>query len=155
MAMMAGKRMVPGQAGRVGSVSRVSSKLYGHLIAASLLMALAGCSKTDTADVVAVEPQPGTQMAQAAPADSTLAGAQPAVIQGACPQVYMTDDGAVHRAYAKGGTDDPMKILYQPPSATRPAMRAECRKPHRHLVVQGRVVLGPVGQPGSSACRSA
>ncbi len=62
----------------------------------------------------------------------------------------MTDDGAVHRAYAKGGTDDPMKILYQASfgDQTRQCVQSAANLTV-NLVVQGRVVLGPVGQPGS------
>lgn len=118
-------------------------------------MALAGCSKTDTADMVAVDAGTGAQMAPAAnPAGTTLAtgvGGQPvAVIQGACPQVFISDDAAVHRVYARGATDDPMQIQYQASfgDQTRQCVQSTANLTV-NIVAQGRVVLGPVGTPGS------
>ena len=75
---------------------------------------------------------------------------QPAVIQGACPQVYLREGTAVHRAYARGAKDDPEKLLYQ---ATLSATTRQCVQSESNLTVtvmaQGRVVSGPAGASGT------
>lgn len=74
----------------------------------------------------------------------------PAVIQGACPQVYLLDGTAVHRTYAGGAKDDPTKIVYQ---ASLTDTTRQCVQNENQLVVtvvvRGRVVSGPAGGPGS------
>jgi hypothetical protein len=76
----------------------VIGKTGRRLLGVSLLAIVTGCSQTDkTTDL-------GVSSGQQA------ASQQPAVIQGACPQVYLREGTAVHRAYAKGAKDDPQKL---------------------------------------------
>ena len=110
-----------------------------RLLGISLLAIAAGCSQTDKPGEMGVASGTGQQASQ-----------QPAVIQGACPQVYLREGTAVHRAYARGAKDDPEKLLYQ---ATLSATTRQCVQSESNLTVtvmaQGRVVSGPAGASGT------
>lgn len=109
-----------------------------RLLGVTLLAIVTGCNQTDkTTDL-------GVSSGQQA------ASQQPAVIQGACPQVYLREGTAVHRTYAKGAKDDPQKLIYQ---ATLAATTRQCVQTANELKVtvlaQGRIVSGPAGNPGA------
>ena len=93
-------------------------------------MLVAGCNKTDTGGAI--------------DAGGSAAAPTPAVIQGACPQVYLLDGTANYRTYAKGAKDDPTKIVYQASLAdtTRQCVQNESQLAMT-VVVQGRVVCRP------------
>ncbi|WP_245480313.1 PilZ domain-containing protein [Neorhizobium sp. NCHU2750] len=84
-------------------------------------------------------------------ANASSAGAQPVtpVVQAYCPQVVMLEQDAVYRVYAKGGQDDPTKLLYQ---ASFGDMTRQCTANETtmtiNVVAQGRIVQGPAGTPG-------
>ncbi|TNM66768.1 PilZ domain-containing protein [Aliirhizobium smilacinae] len=84
--------------------------------------------------------------------NAASANAQPvqAVVQAYCPQVVMRDQNAVYRSYAKGGQDNPDKLLYQVSfnDSTRQCTANETTITI-NLIAQGRVVQGPAGTPGS------
>ncbi|MCD2180787.1 hypothetical protein OCK02_04815 (plasmid) [Rhizobium sp. TRM96647] len=109
-----------------------------RLLGISLLAIAAGCSQTDKPGEMGVAGGIGQQ------------ASQPSVIQGACPQVYLREGTAVHRAYARGAKDDPQKLLYQ---ATLSATTRQCVQNESNLTVtvmaQGRVVSGPAGASGA------
>lgn len=113
-------------------------KIGRRLLGISLLAVLAGCSQTDKG--AGLGASSGAQQASA----------QQPVIQGACPQVYLRDGTAVHRAYAKGAKDDPQQVRYQ---ATLAATTRQCVQTADSLKVtvmaQGRVVSGPAGSAGT------
>ncbi|HVK90533.1 MAG TPA: hypothetical protein VM468_03845 [Mycoplana sp.] len=114
----------------------------GRRLTGILLFAvISGCSQTDKSTNLGASSGEGQQQA---------ATQQTAVIQGACPQVYLRDGTAVHRAYAKGGKDDPEKVLYQ---ATLAATTRQCVQTEKSLKVtvmaQGRIVSGPAGSAGA------
>ena len=107
----------------------------------SLLAVVAGCNQTDKpADLGLSSDTAGTQ------ASATAQQTQPAVVQGSCPQVFLRDGTAVLRRYAKGGKDDPSKLLYQ---VTLADSTRQCVLNENQLVmtimVQGRIVTGPAG----------
>ena len=110
----------------------------------SLLAILAGCNQTDKPADLGVTSDPSG--VQAAAQQQT----QVAVIQGSCPQVFLRDGTAVLRRYAKGGKDDPSKLLYQ---VTLADSTRQCVLNESQLVmtvmVQGRIVVGPAGASGT------
>jgi hypothetical protein len=117
-------------------LSTVFGKNSRHLLTASLLAALAGCS-TST-------PTEGLVETTGAPAQAATP-----VVQAFCPTVVMLDQTAIYRAYAKGGQDNPDKLLYQASlaDATRQCTANETTMTI-NVVTQGRLVEGPAGAPG-------
>lgn len=109
----------------------------------SLLAAVAGCNQTDNANMGVTTDPSGVQTAHQQQTGT-------AVVQGACPQVYLRDGTAVLRRYAKGAKDDPQKLLYQ---VTLADTTRQCVLSENQLVVtvmvQGRVVEGPAGTGGT------
>ncbi|MCR6499118.1 hypothetical protein MUO32_08760 [Shinella sp. CPCC 101442] len=112
----------------------------------SLLAIVAGCNQTDkpadlgvSSDTSGTGTQPAVQQTQGA------------VVQGACPQVYLRDGTAVLRRFAKGAKDDPSKLLYQ---VTLAETTRRCVINESQLVmtvmVQGRIVVGPAGTAGGT-----
>jgi hypothetical protein len=83
-------------------------------------------------------------------AGASAAAATPAVVQAYCPQVVMLEQNAVYQVYAKGGQDDPSKLLYQASfnDVTRQCTANETTMTI-NVVAQGRIVQGPAGTPGS------
>jgi hypothetical protein len=112
-------------------IGKVSSRVLGI----SLLLIAAGCNKTDTGGAI--------------DAGGSAVAPTPAVIQGACPQVFLLDGTAVHTSYA-GAKGDPSKLVYQ---ATLADTTRQCVQNEAQLmvtvVVQGRVVSGPAGSAGT------
>jgi hypothetical protein len=80
------------------------------------------------------------------------ANAQPvqAVVQAFCPPIVMLEQNAFYRTYARGGQDDPQKLVYQASlaDATRQCTANETTMTI-NVVAQGRIVQGPAGTPGS------
>lgn len=113
----------------------MSAKMFRRLLAMSLLLAAAGCNKTQTGGAIE--------------AGGNANAPTPAVVQAACPPVTLRDGTASYRTYAKGGKDDPSKVVYQASLAdtTRQCVQtADALKVT--VVAQGRVVAGPAGGPG-------
>lgn len=115
----------------VGTVAR-------SLLSVSFLAVLAGCNSSS----------PTSGLTEAAPAAEAQVAAAP-VVQAFCPPVVMREEGAVHRAYARGGQDNPEKLMYQASlaEATRQCTANETTMTI-NVVAQGRVVAGPVATPG-------
>ena len=130
--------------GHLKSACRGETHVIGtigrRLLGISLLAVVAGCSQTEKSADLGVSSGEKQQ----------AASQQPAVIQGACPQVFLREGTAIHRAYAKGAKDDPQKVLYQ---ATLAATTRQCVQTADSLkitvMVQGRIVSGPAGSPGA------
>ncbi|PTM98509.1 hypothetical protein [Mycoplana dimorpha] len=118
-------------------IVKTSRRITGIL----LFTLIAGCSQTDKSADLGASSGQGQQQA---------ATQQSAVIQGACPQVYLREGTAIHRAYAKGAKDDPSKVLYQ---ATLAATTRQCVQTENSLKVtvmaQGRIAAGPAGSAGT------
>lgn len=114
----------------------MSARVLIGFAAVSAAVLLSGCTKTDTATALTPE------VSAAAPV--------PAVIQGACPQVFLREGTAVYRTFAKGAKDDPTKIVYQ---ASLADTTRQCVQNETSIIVtvvaQGRVVAGPAGGAGS------
>ena len=109
------------------------------LLGLALLATVAGCSQTDKPGELGMT---GIQNQQAA--------AQPAVMQGACPQIFLRDGTAVYTSYAKGGDKDPQKVNFQ---ATLAATTRQCVQTESELritvMAQGRIASGPTGSAGT------
>jgi hypothetical protein len=99
---------------------------------------LAGCNSSS----------PGFGLGSAPAADAQAA--TPAVVQAYCPPVVMLEQNAFYRSYARGGQDDPQKLIYQASLAdgTRQCTANEATMTI-NVVAQGRIVEGPVGMGGS------
>jgi len=111
----------------------VFGKISHGLVTVSLLTALAGCNSSSPAGGIAPTAQAET----------------PAVVQAYCPQVVLREQTAIRQEYARGGQDDPQKLVYQASlaDATRQCTANETTMTI-NVVVQGRLVDGPVGAPG-------
>jgi hypothetical protein len=126
----------------------VSGKV--RLLSSLAALALAaGCSSTDMSSTFNFNTK---QEADTATDTST----KPVVVQGACPFVFLREGTAIYRQYAKGakkdpsGLGDPEKLVMQ---ATLSQTTRQCFQTDQGLrvtvVVHGRLVLGPAGQPGA------
>jgi hypothetical protein len=71
-------------------------------------------------------------------------------LTGYCPRVQLREGTAYFTTYAKGGEDDPAKIVYQTSisDVTRSCSRANGMLTLK-VAVAGRVVPGPAGGPGT------
>ncbi len=128
----------------------MSGKIIRNLIAASVLAILAGCNSSDTGGALSL----GLGNKAKTAADP----AQPVVVQGACPQLFLREGTAFYTLYAKGakktpdGQADPEKLRYQ---ATLSQVSRQCRQSGSDLIMTvvayGRLVSGPVGEPGTIA----
>ncbi|OHV85607.1 hypothetical protein [Ensifer sp. LCM 4579] len=113
----------------------MSANVSRHLLAMSVLLAVAGCNKTQTGGAIE--------------AGGSASAPTPAVVQAACPPVTLRDGTASYRTYAKGGKDDPTKVVYQASLADTTRQCVQSQDSLRVTVVaQGRVVAGPAGGPG-------
>lgn len=110
-------------------------KISRGLLTGSLVAVLAGCNSSSPTEGLA----------------PTAQAQQPVtpVVQAYCPQVVMLDQTAVYHAYARGGQDNPEKLLYQASlaDATRQCTANETTLTI-NVVAQGRIVQGPAGTPG-------
>jgi hypothetical protein len=119
---------------------------------------LAGCNSLgfgsgdkdkDPATQVTVAPQ--RQVEQPVPASDPVAAPTngQVYISGKCPQIVIRDEGAVYKTYAKGVKDDPQQLTYQ---ASLVQGTRQCTTDgtamNMTIVIQGRLVAGPVGGPG-------
>nr|WP_210388005.1 MULTISPECIES: hypothetical protein [unclassified Ciceribacter] len=113
-------------------------KVTRGLFVVSLVAGLSACNTsnpTSGLDVAGTQQQPA-----AAP-----------VVQGVCPSIALRDGTASFRTYAKGGKDDPSKVVYQASLAetTRACTRNDAGQLSIKVMVQGRLVAGPQGKAGS------
>ncbi len=71
-------------------------------------------------------------------------------LTGYCPRVQLREGTSFFNTYAKGGQDDPAKIVYQASIAdvTRSCSRAGGMLTMK-IAVAGRIVPGPAGGPGT------
>jgi hypothetical protein len=115
----------------------VVGKFSRGFLAISMAAFLAGCNSSSSG------------LGLTSPADASAQPAAPAVIQAYCPQVVMLEQDAYYRSYARGGQDDPQKLVYQASlaDATRQCTANETTLTI-NVVAQGRVVQGPVGTAG-------
>ncbi|MCA1489622.1 hypothetical protein [Sinorhizobium alkalisoli] len=113
----------------------MSANVSRHLLAMSVLLAVAGCNKTQTGGAIE--------------AGGSASAPTPAVVQASCPPVTLRDGTASYRTYAKGGKDDPTKVVYQASLADTTRQCVQSQDSLKVTVVaQGRVVAGPAGGPG-------
>lgn len=105
-----------------------------RLLSVSLLAVMAGCSSSSTEGLPAAAPdQPPVTP----------------VVQAFCPPVVMREETAVHQVYARGGQDNPEKLVYQASlaDATRQCTANETTITI-NVVAQGRIVAGPAVTAG-------
>lgn len=96
------------------------------------MIAVAGCQSSDN----------GGKVAQPKVLESELSAY--------CPRVMLREGTAYFNTYAKGGQDDPSKLVYQASIAdvTRSCSRADGMLT-LNVAIAGKVVPGPVGAPGN------
>ncbi|MBB4443906.1 MULTISPECIES: hypothetical protein [Rhizobium] len=141
----------------LGKVSRL-------IVSASFLALLTGCNSLgiggDSKPATPAQPNGTAQIMPLAPANpssnnpsigtgTTAQGTVAPVVQGACPQIFMRDQDAIFRTYAKGKKDDPQQIVYQ---ASFGDYTRQCTLNDTNLtmtvVAQLRLITGPAGTPG-------
>ncbi|WP_190233776.1 hypothetical protein [Rhizobium sp. R339] len=142
----------------LGKVSRL-------IVSASFVALLAGCNSLGVGGDSKTEPPPAqpngnAQIMPLAPANpssnnpsigtaTTAQGTTAPVVQGACPQIFMRDQDAIFRTYAKGKKDDPQQIALQ---ASVGDYTRQCTLNDTNLtmtiVAQLRLITGPAGGPG-------
>ncbi|RUM06719.1 hypothetical protein [Rhizobium chutanense] len=140
----------------LGKVSRL-------IVSASVLALLAGCDTIGLggdSKPAAAQPSGNAQIMPLAPANpssnnpsigtaKTAQGTTAPVVQGACPQIFMRDQDAIFRTYAKGKKDDPQQIVVQ---ASFGDYTRQCSLSDTNLtmtvVAQLRLITGPAGAPG-------
>ena len=110
----------------------------------SLLLALAGCNAGGSGldfGLGGSQAQPQAQQQQQQVA---------AVVQGICPNINLRDGTAFYRTYARGGDNDPEKVVYQASLAdtTRACVRTASDITITAMV-KGRLVAGPAGKAGT------
>ncbi|QSW95812.1 hypothetical protein [Rhizobium lentis] len=142
----------------LGKVSRL-------IVSASLAALLAGCNSLGLGGDSKPEAAPtqsngNAQIMPLAPSNpssnnpsigtaTTAQGTTAPVVQGACPQIFMRDQDAIFRTYAKGKKDDPQQIVVQASFGdyTRQCMLNETNLTMT-VVAQLRLITGPAGKPG-------
>lgn len=132
------------EASNAEGVSIVSVMVSRGVLAASLLMVLAGCNAGNPGGVLGSAADKPSATPVADPAASAAAA-----VQGFCPPITLRDGTAYHRVFAKGAKDDASKIIYQASLAdtTRSCTRSETGMTITAMV-QGRLVAGPEGKAG-------
>ncbi|MDQ6435955.1 hypothetical protein RB623_18015 [Mesorhizobium sp. LHD-90] len=113
------------------------------LILAGFMLAVAGCQSGDSGGaVLGAENKDAPPPAKEKVLESEL--------RGYCPTVTLRDGTAYFNSYAKGGQDDPAKLVYQSSIAQ---VSRSCTRSNGMLnitvAVAGRVVPGPAVKPGS------
>ncbi|MGR9244926.1 hypothetical protein [Rhizobium leguminosarum] len=141
----------------LGKVSRL-------IVSVSFLALLTGCNSLgiggDSKPATPAQPNGTAQIMPLAPANpssnnpsigtaTTAQGTVAPVVQGACPQIFMRDQDAIFRTYAKGKKDDPQQIVFQ---ASFGDYTRQCTLNDTNLtmtvVAQLRLITGPAGTPG-------
>lgn len=139
-------------------------KASRFIVSASFLAFLAGCNSLgiggESSSAPPTQPNGDAQIMPLAPANpsssdpsigtaKTAEGATAHVVQGACPQIFMRDQDAVYRTYAKGKKDDPQQVAFQ---ASFGDYTRQCTLTDTNLtmtvVAQLRLIVGPAGAPG-------
>nr|WP_210314535.1 hypothetical protein [Rhizobium lentis] len=142
----------------LGKVSRlIISTSFVALLAGCNSLGLGGDSKPEAAPT---QPNGNAQIMPLAPANpssnnpsigtaKTAQGTVAPVVQGACPQIFLRDQDAIFRTYAKGKKDDPQQIVFQ---ASFGDYTRQCTLNDTALtmtvVAQLRLITGPAGNPG-------
>ncbi len=128
----------------------MSGRASRLLLAVSLTAALSGCSSLGLGSKDSKDP--GTQIS-VAPEGAASPAVQPVgqvYVAGKCPQIVIRDEGAIFKSYAKGAKDDASQLAYQ---ASLVQGTRQCSTDGTALnmtvVVQGRLVAGPMGGSGS------
>ena len=121
-------------------VSTSKFRFFTGLAAAGLLLALAGC-QSSSGDALNVQGK------QAAAAEGKILASE---LMAYCPTLTLREGTAYFNTYARGGQDDPAKIVYQ---ASIGEVTRDCKRANGQLSMNvaaaGRVVPGPQGTAGS------
>ena len=119
-------------------MSKFHSLSLGGVIIATLFAA--GCQSRDPAAALAVD-------GSAPEANQKISAEE---LRAFCPAVQLREGTAYYRTYAKGGQDDPTKLIYQVTisDVTRACTYSDAGVTV-NVAVAGRVVSGPAGASGS------
>ncbi|WFS01506.1 hypothetical protein [Rhizobium tumorigenes] len=130
----------------------MSGRASRLLLVVSLTAALSGCSSLGLGSKDSKDPATQISVAPEGTASATPA-TQPvgqAYVAGKCPQIVIRDEGAIYKTYAKGAKDDASQLAYQ---ASLVQGTRQCTTDgtalNMTIVVQGRIVAGPMGGSGS------
>ncbi len=119
------------------------SRFLHRLTVSGFILAAAGCQSDDAAGVLG----PDKAKDQLKPPTEKVKESD---LIGFCPRVSLREGTAYFNSYAKGGQDDPAKLLYQ---AAITDVTRSCKRDNGTLsitvAVAGKVVPGPAGAPGN------
>lgn len=119
------------------------SRFLHRLIVAGFILAAAGCQSDDAGGALG----PDKARDQLKPPAEKVKEID---LVGFCPRVSLREGTAFYNSYAKGGQDDPAKLLYQ---ASITDVTRSCKRDNGTLsitvAVAGKVVPGPAGAPGN------
>ncbi|MDH6230168.1 hypothetical protein M2281_000740 [Mesorhizobium soli] len=109
----------------------IDSRVLAGLAVSSFMIVVAGCQSGDSGGTAAQPKVSATEL------------------RAYCPTVSLREGTAFLNSYAKGGQDDPAKLLYQASisDVTRSCSRADGMLT-LNVAVAGKVVSGPAGGPG-------
>jgi hypothetical protein len=112
------------------------------LLLSGFMLAAAGCQSSDSKGAV--------DTAAADPAKPAEEKVKESDLQGFCPRVSLRDGTAFFTSYAKGGQDDPSKLIYQ---ASITDVSRGCRRDNGMInitvAVAGKIVPGPAAKAGT------
>lgn len=124
---------------------KIDGRFLAALASSCFMLAVTGCQSGGA----------GGLFSPAAPKDPQQIAAEEGKILASellayCPGVTLRDGTAFFNSYAKGGQDDPSKLMYQSAitDTTRSCTRADGQMTIK-VGVAGKVVTGPAGGPGT------
>ncbi|WP_080920268.1 hypothetical protein [Manganibacter manganicus] len=122
-----------------------NGRFFAALALSGLMLALAGCqSSGGNKNVLDVD---GKQTPVPPPPSDKVKASD---LLAYCPRVTLRDGTAYFNSYARGGQDDPAKLIYQ---AAITEVSRDCSRANGTLTmkvgVAGKIVPGPLGKPGA------
>ena len=120
----------------------VSAKFVRMVVFAGLSAMVAGCNTSNVIDGGASAQQKNRE----SEVDS-VTGQK--VVQGTCPPILLREGTAYYRQYARGGQDDPEKVVYQAAIAdTTRQCTVTGDQMNIQVLAAGRAQAGPAGKAG-------
>lgn len=116
-----------------------SVRVLSGFVLGGFMLAAAGCQSSDSVLNVSADAPPPPQ-------EKVLESE----LRAYCPPIVLREGTAHFRTYAKGGQDDPAKLIYQ---ASISDVTRSCTRSADTMTINaaaaGRVIIGPAGSPGT------
>jgi hypothetical protein len=117
----------------------IDGRFLSALAVSGFMLAVAGCQSGDSAAALGG--------ADAPPPPEKVSASE---LRAFCPKILLREGTAFFTSYAKGGQDDPAKLIYQASitDVTRSCARADGMMT-LNVAVAGKIVPGPAGSAGT------